>query len=517
MQHPERGSSQGLFFASIVLALGLAQVWIQLRPWAFIADDSLFYLQVARNVIRQGSSTFNSVTLTNGYHPLWLAILLPVGWLAQSAWTGVRVALILDSILMLGACLLAYRLLRKAGLRYPWIAAVVLLATLGSLGTYLSEAHLFAVMCLGFFNLLQDYLAGNITHRQAAVLGGVLALCVLTRLDAIFLAGCVFAFMLFRFRNCSIISVSLVTFLVIFLPYLGWNYLTFGHLTPISGAIHSTFPQIAGQLVTLGFTGGALLAAAYIVLPVALQLRQQVYSQFVLLGLAGASLQVVYTVLFTQGRHYHWYWTLLMICVSLGFGLLGDWLAGKRKIRKFLIGARLHPVLSALIFLFIFLGSALVMPVLRSVRQGDVNAQLMQAPQFLDRILPPNQIVAVDDSPGIIALWSNQRILPLDGLMSDYQFQDRLVEQGVERTLQHYRVCYFASVGGGIVARDLSDDPFHESGQHAIRVTSTLYDVEVGHLKLNPTQEVGRLWIGAPSLPYLIVWKLDPDCPSDNG
>src|SRR5579883_1358590 len=42
---------------------------------AFFEDDFFYYLQIARNFAEHGRSTFDGVTPTNGYHPLWMIVL----------------------------------------------------------------------------------------------------------------------------------------------------------------------------------------------------------------------------------------------------------------------------------------------------------------------------------------------------------------------------------------------------------------------------------------------------------
>ena len=41
----------------------------------YLAADSFYYLTVARNLVELGSPTFDEVHLTNGFHPLWQALL----------------------------------------------------------------------------------------------------------------------------------------------------------------------------------------------------------------------------------------------------------------------------------------------------------------------------------------------------------------------------------------------------------------------------------------------------------
>lgn len=40
------------------------------NPELFFVDDCYFYFQVAYHVAHGAGSTFNEITLTNGYHPL---------------------------------------------------------------------------------------------------------------------------------------------------------------------------------------------------------------------------------------------------------------------------------------------------------------------------------------------------------------------------------------------------------------------------------------------------------------
>src|SRR3989344_1195583 len=67
----------------LVLAIGvLISFSFALAPFDFVlgnllSDDSFYYFQIARNIAEGSGSTFDSVNLTNGYHPLWLIAILP--------------------------------------------------------------------------------------------------------------------------------------------------------------------------------------------------------------------------------------------------------------------------------------------------------------------------------------------------------------------------------------------------------------------------------------------------------
>jgi hypothetical protein len=48
-------------------------------PNGIFEDDAYFYFQIARNILDLHQSTFDGISTTNGYHPLWMAILVAAG------------------------------------------------------------------------------------------------------------------------------------------------------------------------------------------------------------------------------------------------------------------------------------------------------------------------------------------------------------------------------------------------------------------------------------------------------
>ncbi len=48
------------------------------------SDDAFYYYEIASNIVAGYGSTFDQTAPTNGYHPLWMLILLPVFWLQSS-------------------------------------------------------------------------------------------------------------------------------------------------------------------------------------------------------------------------------------------------------------------------------------------------------------------------------------------------------------------------------------------------------------------------------------------------
>ena len=49
----------------------------------FLSDDAFYYYKIAQNIVEGRGSTFDGVNPTNGYHPLWLIICVPIFALAR--------------------------------------------------------------------------------------------------------------------------------------------------------------------------------------------------------------------------------------------------------------------------------------------------------------------------------------------------------------------------------------------------------------------------------------------------
>ena len=84
------------------------------RNW-FIRDDAYYYFKVAENIGLGHGSTFDGINPTNGYHPLWMLICIPIFALARfDLILPLRVLLIVMSLFSLATALLLYRLVSTA-------------------------------------------------------------------------------------------------------------------------------------------------------------------------------------------------------------------------------------------------------------------------------------------------------------------------------------------------------------------------------------------------------------------
>src|ERR1700752_1060436 len=118
-----------------------------LRPRAFVQDDSYFYMQIASNIVGGAGSTFDGITPTNGYHPLWMGGAVLAAFLGNGdKILALRIVVAMQVVLALAAALLFLRLVRTMGLQYGFVGGAVVASYLLGTSLFGSEAHLNALM-----------------------------------------------------------------------------------------------------------------------------------------------------------------------------------------------------------------------------------------------------------------------------------------------------------------------------------------------------------------------------------
>ncbi|KPK53757.1 MAG: hypothetical protein AMJ63_05415 [Myxococcales bacterium SG8_38_1] len=93
-----------------------------------VFDDAYYYLQVAYNIAHGAGSTFDGITKTNGYQPLWMAIVVAIEFVFRFDKTFFVTAVVLVSYAVAGASVLYTRF------RFERMLAIAL--SLGLLSSY---------------------------------------------------------------------------------------------------------------------------------------------------------------------------------------------------------------------------------------------------------------------------------------------------------------------------------------------------------------------------------------------
>jgi 4-amino-4-deoxy-L-arabinose transferase-like glycosyltransferase len=502
--------------AGIATALLLALLALPALLWPneFLRDDSYFYLQIADRIVEGQGSTFHGLTPTNGYHPLWMggaiaAVAVAGGDREQS----LLLVVLLQLLITLGAVLLLYRLCRHMELCSPAIAVAVLMIYLLGTAVYGSEAHLNALMLLA--GLVSLWRALQFPRPARWFLTGLLfGLAVLARLDNVFvvlaLCGLGAAWNAPRapaeaFR-CAVAG-SLGGLLVLG-PYLAWNVIAFGHLNPISGAIKSTFPQFAFEFGRLGPVGMLAFPFGLLALLAGLLLDREPRRRVLWLGLgSGVLAHAVYVAGFTD--HYTfwpWYYVAGVVTAALFCAWLPGWLADRFATRKAV--ARLEPLAYLLALAILAAGTARTwLKVLPPIQAGPVAMDLRintyrwpeEFGRWMKANLPPDSRIFVLDWPGAFAWYSELTVLPMDGLVNDFRYNDELLARGVYGYLCAHGIGYYAGL-------QLAEGPIEE-----VPVEAPLYRRAAGVLRLHEDDLVvkAREVVREPdrTLPFAL-WRL---------
>ena len=189
-------------YASFSDAYNLPNHW-------FTRDDAYYYFKVAQNISEGHGSTFDGINPTNGYHPLWMLVCIPIFALARfDLILPLRILILVLAGLRAATSILLYRLLRNV------IALPI--AMLGALywafNPYIHQTFYqqgletgLAAFCLTLFLFLlqrfeRDRKTAPVNLKQIASLAFVATLVMFGRLDMVFLAGLFGIWILFRDR-----------------------------------------------------------------------------------------------------------------------------------------------------------------------------------------------------------------------------------------------------------------------------------------------------------------------------
>ena len=283
-----RASSSVRLVLAVTLGVLSAPVLVDLavsgkrRPFGYAAADTFYYLDIARNIGRHASFSFDGQHATNGFHPLWQLLTGALAFVAELVGGGrqllpaailLSLALVTVGIGLLGATF------AEEGSLTPWFALVpvgiygLLLAPFwiarldeigtsmegpfpvyGTLWSYVNGMESGAVLCaFGLCAYLRRAWHRAPTLPRAAHYGLALAALTLARLDHVFIAGAL------AVEWCGGAWVArrparewLALFGAFGLPvatYVAINIVVFGSAMPVSGALKTSFPHITLQHV----------------------------------------------------------------------------------------------------------------------------------------------------------------------------------------------------------------------------------------------------------------------------
>ena len=194
----------------------------------FTRDDAYYYFKVAQNISEGQGSTFDGINRTNGYHPLWMLICIPIFALARfDLILPLRILLLVMSGLSVVTAILLYRLIGRifapaigAIAALFWVFSYDVLAIIYQQGLESGIAAFFIVLLVyKLYEFELSWREDRVSQKQIATLAVIAVLTMFSRLDLVFLAGMVGLWVIFRghllrfFLPLDIASIIILTIL----------------------------------------------------------------------------------------------------------------------------------------------------------------------------------------------------------------------------------------------------------------------------------------------------------------
>jgi hypothetical protein len=247
---PRQDRAATVATAAVPLAVLVIGAWILSGPPTRLAfrlyDDAYYYFGVARSLAAGSGSTFDQIHATNGYHPLWTWLLVPVLGVFRDPDAGVRAAGALWFVTAAASTVaVAWAVRPRSGPAGGAVAAAIF-GLFPFVGLALErpnglETPLYA-LTLALAAGLFERAGPNPGRGRVAVLGVAAGCVALARLDGAFLAVSMAILLaaggsraggVRRAALVGCLSAALVA------PFLVWGAVRFGSPLPVSGRIVS--------------------------------------------------------------------------------------------------------------------------------------------------------------------------------------------------------------------------------------------------------------------------------------
>jgi hypothetical protein len=420
-----------------------------------MVDDSSYYLTMARNLADGHGLTFDGIHRTNGLHPLWLLMLVPLFLLHGTPETMIRLVALLQTIL-LGLAYLVFWC-TQSKLFSPRIAALTGILFVGFVFppcTNGMESALLILLIAVLYRYGLHVAQTQLDWRRAALLGIILGFIFLARLDTIFIALCLLGWFA-RHRLaiephsrapaplliCALAAAAVVG------PWLAFNFVEFGSVMPISGALKSSFPHSSLGPYTLpriAALGGVNLVSAILAIGWSLWTairalvnrpasNPEFYTATTTIFAWTVTTHFLYTLIFMKTDTFGWYFVMYPL-----FSIIFVTGPVDRLLKSNLMSARpaLYPATAALLLV-----AVIVRDQTRDSfpQNGGWHTAVYNAAVWARENTLPGAIFAMSDC-GHFAFFSLRRVINLDGLANNFDFQQTLADHRLNQYLRQNEV-----------------------------------------------------------------------------
>jgi hypothetical protein len=425
-------------------------------------DDAYYYFEIAENVANGNGATFDGIHKTSGFQPLWMLCLTPVFWVCRNApETAVRMGLSLQAAALFAAGALIVSVLSRA-FRWKVMLGVAVCYTfsvfvLGVNGMETSAEILALAALFAFGWHAKVFVADRPSMFKQFLFGILLGLAMLSRLDMVFLGAVIVAFCVAsalrtpgeRVRNLAGAALIFAGASLAVVPYLIYDYATFGSASPISGTLKSGFPHISLAdssetlyycvgLPKLALIGSILVFAVLYVgwyLTAAKSARDaRFYFHTSMAVLACAiMLHALHMILFMKWAIWTWHFFPYFLFAALAIA------APLERVVSTRLGGAVYWWATAGLVVAGTIGYGLRTTV--SGRESTWQTASYQAALWARTHTDPSDVFALKDT-GNFGFFSQRRVINLDGVVNNLEFQEVLKARKLQRYFQENHVKY---------------------------------------------------------------------------
>ncbi len=428
--------------ALVAFAL-LAKPLFQRDPAYFYFDDFFYYLVPARHFLATGVFSFDYATPTNGFHPLWMAVVTAL--LAVSRGHALVFFALFDATiaaLLVASYAEAERMLRERGASATLAigAGLVVLGLQIEIGTRGMEVALATPLLLAFTRRILAEPLGELRPARAATLGLLGAGAILARLDAVLLV-LPLAIAVLRDRPAPRALAWVALGALPLAAYLGANVVLTHHLLPISGAaktLRTTFFPSSAAIASIVLEHGkfaVITPLGYLAFAAWALTRSKVDEPpreraIVLAAFAGVVLYYAFYSCASDWGLWFWYKYPLAWLVAVAATKLAR--AESRAADRACAAAGVFFVCASLWLIARF-----------SPRDNAIYRRSLVLADFI-RAHPGRW--AMGDCAGTVAWELDEPLLQTEGLVADETYLDFVRrERPLGEALRHYRVDYYVA------------------------------------------------------------------------
>lgn len=455
-----------LLYVSICLMIIVSMFYRFLYPdngyIAFFHDDFYYYLKIAENIYNYGASSFNNIVLTNGYHPLWMLVL--VGLLSVFKGSNIYFFLAVSLVICLSNIFI-FLIINKIFKHFinNTTVTVVLSGYLTSFALIISkggmEVHItILMMCYLIYYILKNI--DNVENKVVIFKIGLLSsILFLSRLDSAILVCISFA-ALILFKRKSIMdsiqrSLAFSAGGIMMPIYLISNNILFGTFIPVSGQAKqlksSIWPSTQFVVSTMKFSvkvyeGLIFLLPAIVITIIAFILIIMRYKHFYKIkGINILIIAIVFPLIFMTMQSlisdwppWLWYYYPLITSSMAAIIVIYIYIA---QIKNFKINQSTVSVLLALLLMLSFYSAykrnISADPMANSIYSSSVKI----AEKFANAT---EDVFAMGDRAGIVGYLLKNPVIHLEGIVMDRKFLQFIKkEENLLNVLKTYNVNYY--------------------------------------------------------------------------